>query len=195
MDTLVRLGDYGFVDLLCGEERGTRRIRPGLDSLRGMRFEVFPRRLQQELAGYCRGGGRLFLSGSYIGSDPFAGPTADSSGQVFVRDVLRYSWAASHACVTGSVEPAGDAFLPQVGDIRFQTRPGPQLYGAEAVDALSPAPGGTVLLRYAENQFSAAVGFRKEYGVLACGFPFETILQPAVRDAFMQAVLKYLSTE
>jgi hypothetical protein len=195
MDTMVRLSDYSFVDFLFGEERGTPRVRQMLDSVRGMRFEVFPRSLQEHLTAYCRGGGKLFLSGSYIGSDPFAGPTADSSGKAFVRDVLRYSWAASHAGAAGAVEPAADSFLPRGSEILFQTRSDPFVYGAEAVDALIPAPGATVLLRYAENQFAAAVGFRTEYGVLACGFPFETIRRSEMRDALMQAVLKFLNPD
>ena len=62
----------------------------------------------------------------------------------------------------------------------------------ESPDAITPMAGGQQLLRYQENEFGAAVGYRKNYGIVAMGFPFETILDEGVRVKLMQGVFKYL---
>jgi hypothetical protein len=36
------------------------------------------------------------------------------------------------------------------------------------------------------------VGYRKSYGLVVMGFPFETIIDPALRTELMQGVLRYL---
>jgi hypothetical protein len=62
----------------------------------------------------------------------------------------------------------------------------------ESVDALAPAGGSRVLLRYSENSFGAAVGARGESGVVVFGFPFETIETERRREEVMGAVVQYL---
>ena len=49
-----------------------------------------------------------------------------------------------------------------------------------------------VLLRYGENNFSSAVGYKSNYGVVSFGFPFETILGEKNRIEIMKSVLNYL---
>jgi hypothetical protein len=48
------------------------------------------------------------------------------------------------------------------------------------------------LLRYAENNMSAGVAYRGEYGVVTFGFPFETITRAEDRDLLMNSILNYL---
>ncbi len=52
--------------------------------------------------------------------------------------------------------------------------------------------GSEVLLRYGENNFSCAVGYKDKYGVVSFGFPFETILGEKQRTLIMKSVLNYL---
>jgi carbamoylphosphate synthase large subunit len=65
------------------------------------------------------------------------------------------------------------------------------IYAVEAPDAIAPSNGGETILRYKENQFSAAVGYKNNYGVVIFGFPFETILKSEVRNELMRAIIKY----
>jgi hypothetical protein len=51
------------------------------------------------------------------------------------------------------------------------------------------------LLRYNENEFSAAVGFSEGRGVVVFGFPFETINDDIKRNEVMKAVLDYLGVK
>jgi hypothetical protein len=51
------------------------------------------------------------------------------------------------------------------------------------------------LMRYNENEFSAVIGFNVSYGVVAMGFPFETITDEKSRAKLMGAILDYLIIE
>jgi hypothetical protein len=64
------------------------------------------------------------------------------------------------------------------------------VYRVEHPDALDPVEGSETLLRYTDNNMSAGVG-RPGHSVIL-GFPFETILDPATRAAFMRAIVHYL---
>ena len=67
---------------------------------------------------------------------------------------------------------------------------------SKGADALVPADSSaTTLMRYRENNTSAAVAFRASYGVVAMGFPFECIVEPGVRDQMMKKILKYLTED
>jgi hypothetical protein len=78
-------------------------------------------------------------------------------------------------------------------EFRFNTGLDPQLYTVEGADALEPADSTAItLMRYAENNMSAAVAFRGTYGVVSLGFPFETLVEQQMRDAMMKRILNYL---
>jgi hypothetical protein len=66
------------------------------------------------------------------------------------------------------------------------------IYAAEAPDAIAPVNKSESLLRYNENYYSAAVGYKYEYGIVAFGFPYETILSERDRILVMKAILGYL---
>jgi carbamoylphosphate synthase large subunit len=75
----------------------------------------------------------------------------------------------------------------------FNTDFSPDIYTVEGADALEPADSSAItLLRYAENNMSAGVAYRGEYGVVAIGFPFETISRAEDRDLLMSKLLNYL---
>ncbi len=76
--------------------------------------------------------------------------------------------------------------------LEFNTSFNDSIYKVEAPDAIAGINGGEILLRYSENNFSAAVGYKGNYGVVALGFPYETILGEKQRYEVMNSVLKYL---
>jgi hypothetical protein len=82
------------------------------------------------------------------------------------------------------------------GTFRFNTAWHPEIYRVDAPDALKPAGNrGITLLRYNENEFSAAVGYRGGHRSVVFGFPFETIHHEQDRARVMKSVLEFLKPE
>ena len=192
-DGSVDLRPYRLVDLILGEEKKTSWPTPAGDSLHGPRFEALPPGLRAAIDSLLNRQGGLLLSGSYIGSDPCAGRKEEDPGRRFVENRLRYSWTAGHASSDGRLFSSDSRFWPRLQLFSFNTLPDAGIYAAEAPDAIDPVNGGRTILRYAENNYSAAVAWKKGYGVVALGFPFETIRAAADRESIMRAALDYLA--
>jgi hypothetical protein len=194
-DSLVDLQHYQMADLMLGLQRSTPRVRPELDSLRGIRFAAFPLRLRTQLKRFVEGTGALLVSGSFVGSDLFATLPHDSSGMLFARDVLKCTWVTGHASRTGSIAPVAPAFPGDSTAVSYCVDLNDRIYAVESPDALAPVKGGSTLLRYAENLFGAAVGFKGTRNVVVMGFPFETITTQSARDKVMKGVVRYFGGE
>jgi len=192
MERRVDLRSYGLVDLILGKQRETPWPKPAMDTLRGLRFEVFPPPLRDALKEYLGGGGRLFLSGAYLASDPFAAGKRDSSAVRFVRENLHYALVTDHAARSGRVMPVLEGFFPSQEFIGFQPEGTETNYGVESVDAVAPVNGAQLIFRYAENGFGAGTGYRGTHGVIALGFPFEAIPSADTRSELMGGILRYL---
>ena len=79
------------------------------------------------------------------------------------------------------------------GSFRFNTEYSPTIYRVDAPDAIKPAGRqSATLLRYRENEFSAAVGYQGNHRTVIFGFPFETIIGEPERAEVMRAVLEFL---
>ncbi len=191
MDSVVDPLSYSVVDLILGAQRRTPWPKKLPDSLGGHQFETFPSRLQDALTGYCAAGGKLFISGAYVGSDTYLATPPDTPGVAFASRVLHYVWDTDHAATRGTVASDDSLFLPD-GSITYNTEFSKECYAVSAPDAILPTGGAKLLLRYAENNFPAAIGFRGGYRVVVFGFPFETILGEKTRSRVMSAIVRYL---
>ncbi|MDX1701402.1 MAG: hypothetical protein R3250_12335, partial [Melioribacteraceae bacterium] len=189
----VELDKYEIVDLIIGEEKTTNGVKADLDSLSGPKFKVFPEDFNKLLSQYLFQGGNLFLSGSYIGSDVFLNNQFNEEDLNLFKETYKYKLAANHSVKNGEVISVSEHFLPQNYEFRFITELNDSIYNAEAPDALSPTDGSETLLRYKENFFSAAVGYKGKYRLIAFGFPFETIDSHEVRRKVMGGILKYFA--
>jgi hypothetical protein len=192
-DTMVNLSHYRFVDLILGKQKETRWPRPAMDSLRGTMFATFPPGFRSVLTQYCKSGGGLFVTGAYVGTDLFATLKTDSSKIRFAKEILHTTWVTDHAARTGKVSSVSPSFLPPGEWTAFRSDPDREMYGVESPDALGPANGSKLILRYSENQFGAATAFKGEYGVVVFGFPFETIAGAEKRDEVMKAAVSFLT--
>ena len=192
MDSMVRLENYPFVDLILGKEKETHWPKLFGDSVNQVQFRTLPGKLQQIIHEYCNRGGNLFLSGSYIGADLFSHPKEDSASIRYAWKVLHFDWSTDHASRSGKVYSANASLLPRNMELSFNVNLRRDIYAVESPDAIIPIGGSEQLMRYAENQFGAAVGYRKSYGLVIMGFPFETIIDPALRTELMHGVLRYL---
>jgi len=192
MDSLINLNDYRFVDLILGKEKETRWPKAIGDSLNGVQFRTFPPRLQTVLQSYCENGGNLFLSGAYVGTDLFSHPKEDSASIRFAWKVLHFDWSVGHASRSGAVYSTNPSILPKDKAFTFNVELNRRVYSVESPDAIVPRMGSEQILRYNENGFGAGIGYRKNYGLVVMGFPFETVVDSGVRTTLMRGVLRYL---
>jgi hypothetical protein len=106
---------------------------------------------------------------------------------------LKFQWRTSNASRLGQVYSTEPAFASRDQQFRFNTGWDPKLYTVEGADALEPVDSTAItLMRYSENNMSAAVAFRGSYGVLAMGFPFEALVDQQMRDEMMKRIMNYL---
>ncbi|MGE5363356.1 MAG: fibronectin type III domain-containing protein [Bacteroidota bacterium] len=191
-DGMVDLKAYRFTDIIFGEEKETPWQRRQMDSLYGKQYKTFPDKFKDAVKNYLNAGGNLFISGAYIASDLFLNKSEKDPDVLFGKDVLKISFGADHASVTGNVKPAAGNSFGKAGKFSFNTLPSRAIYAVEAPDAIENVKGSATLLRYPENDFSAAVGYKGNYGVVTFGFPFETITGQDKQTMVMEDILKYL---
>ncbi len=189
MSGVIDLNNYKMVDFIFGEEKKT----PGPKYLDKIEFEVFPDLLKQKISDYLNNGGNIFLSGSYIGTDLYSGK--DSTQIKFANDVLKFKLKTGHAVKTGGVFSVNSNFMNRSSNFSFNTEFSDKIYKVEAPDELGSVKDSEVLLRYSENEYSAAVGYKNNYGIVSFGFPFETIIGDTERNMVMKSVLNYLKVK
>ncbi|OGU76376.1 MAG: hypothetical protein A2W11_13890 [Ignavibacteria bacterium RBG_16_35_7] len=191
-DSLIDISKYKLVDLILGEEKVTHWQKPVGDSINGIQFKAFPQEFQKVIENYLKSGGNIFISSSYVGTDLFSNPTPDSSDIKFAKNILKFKWSNGYADKLGKVYSIPSSFTEDSLFINYNTQLNDKIYVVEAPDALYPFDGSETILRYSENNFGAGIGYKKDYGVVVLGFPFETILGDETRNNFMKFILDYL---
>jgi hypothetical protein len=107
--------------------------------------------------------------------------------------VLHFDWSTGHASRSGKVIPVNQSVVSAERILSFNVELNRDIYAVESPDAIVPRDGAGQIFRYDENQFGAGVAYKKEYGVVVLGFPFETVLGADVRSDLMKGILNYLS--
>ncbi|NNE46482.1 MAG: xanthan lyase [Rhodothermales bacterium] len=187
---LVDLSSYDVVDLILGEEKTTYWPRSG----REPEFEALPSAMRARLSDYAHGGGALFVSGAFIGTDLFSAKHDSAGHRVFADSVLHIKWITDHAARLGGVHLSNATFAERVFRFRFNTELGEAVYAVESPDGLGPVgEGASVLMRYDENNLGAGVGYHGQHRAVTLGFPFETVNYRADRRHLMRLVLDFLS--
>ncbi len=192
-DGQVDLSSYKIVDVILGEQKATPWQKSRTDSLLGRSFACFPAKFRKKIQAFAEGGGNLFVSGAYVGSDLFRHAKNNAPEMQFAQSVLGIRWDEGHAARRGKVVSVDPQFWSLQEMLSFNQGYNPKIYTVEAPDALNPAKGAHTIFRYAENSFGAGVAFEGNHKSVVLGFPFETILEKRQRDRFMKAVLKFLS--
>jgi hypothetical protein len=184
IEGLLDLNEYDLVDFLAGEEKTS--YMPKNDTL--PRYQVFRDSMLILLKDYLEQGGNLILSGAHIASD------MHQLGQdSLVAELFKYKWRTSNASRLGRFYFMDAEIAGVDTNFTFNTDIHPAIYTVEGADALEPVDSTSItLLRYAENNKSAGVAYRGDYGVVSLGFPFETILDPGERDFIMEKIVNYL---
>jgi hypothetical protein len=152
--------------------------------------------LQRELRRYVANGGGLFVSGAYVASDNWLSVNATKTDRQFVKEVLKVEWRADRATQDGELKavyaPNNTSFE---GKYRFVQHLNEEIYAVESPDAIVPVgQNAYTVMRYSQNNNSAAVAYLgKDYRVVVCGFPFETLATEDMQQQFMQQVIDFLT--
>lgn len=151
---------------------------PITDVITGAEKRPFSSVMQRRLSEYTARGGRLLISGSYLGS---------SMGGAFAEQVLKYSYGGSLSGIaSGNVTGLGRTF-------NFPTRPNEQTYAVPAPDCLLPVGGAYSTFVYTPGNYGAGIAYRgTDYRTFILGFPLESITGSRERGIIMKGVLDVL---
>jgi hypothetical protein len=193
---LLNTNDYSAVDLILGKEKQTKMGRPGVTPLK---FKTFDADLQKSITDYCKTGGRIFISGSYVASDLWFNPLAPArdSDKIFAQKILKYKWRDNRAAIEGKVKYVASPLTTQQEEFCYYNKPNETSYVVESPDAIEPADScAYTALRYSENNLSAGVVFggseQDHWRTVVFGFPFESLKGDAVRSSMMKKILNFL---
>lgn len=176
---------YQLVDLLYGEEKTTRL--PGKDS--SPLYSIYNEKMVSVLEKYAQLGGNIFISGAYIGSEI----PGDTIMQKRISKLLKMKFRTDHAVKNvGFFSVSGDFNVSGQVNTDYNL----QQYPVESPDAIEPSNAeAKTILRYSENNTSAAIAAKNGYGVVALGFPFEAVKNQSTRDKLMQQIFDYFTKD
>lgn len=173
----VDMKHYTVVDLINGLER--------YDGYTPEYYKSFSPSLMNRLQNYAVQGGRLFVSGSYLGSD-----MQTTEEKAFLANTLKVAYAPNDSIApTADVEGLGLKF-------NYYNTLNETHYAATHPEILQPATDHAICAMQYESGACAAVAFKSGNGsTFTMGFPFECIKDERLRSQLMAGILKYLTEE
>ncbi len=179
---------YPYIDIIFGKERATIL---GNDSTH-YDFACMTPELTDILTGYCLSGGRLLMSGAYIGSDTWQGPRANSAAQTFATDILHLQWKTTRSA-HGQAVAFHHTDAEYANPLSWDSHPNGRCYAVEECDVIAPVGSKAQSLYMYNDKSSAAVAF--DSGLYRCctlGFPIEAITEPKHRYDIMKQIFDFL---
>lgn len=163
----VRLSDYPVTDLITGAEK-----------------QPFSNIMQQLITDYCRRGGNILVSGSYIGSN-MNGPSALN----FTENILKYSFGGSmNGKTSGNIYGANT-------NLTIPCTVNEKTYAVPAPDCLTPIAPAYSTFIYTPGNYSAGIAYKGNYRTFILGFPFESIEGVQKRTRVMSAILGFFGSK
>ena len=193
---ILNTDDYCALDLILGKQKQSKMGRGGITPLK---FKTFDAEMQQAITHYCQAGGRVFVSGSYVGTDLWQNPLAlaNKEDQEFAQRILKYKWRNNKAALEGNIRYVASPLTVEQLHFTYYNKPNEDSYAVESPDAIDPADACTyTAFRYTENNLSAGIVFggneSDRWRSVVLGFPFEAVTDSADRDVLMRKILQYL---
>ena len=171
---LVKPSHYSVIDLMFGLQKD--------DGHSLVRYKTFSALLQRQIRSFIRGGGRLMVSGAYVGS-----ALQKSSEREFLAEVLKSGYA-------GSNRVPADNLVNGLG-ISFDIirKPNASHFAAASVDVVQPSDDNSFCaMQYADGTDAAVAYDGSDYKCFTMGFPFECINSLKARRQVMKAVMTFL---
>ena len=163
----VRLTDYPVTDLIMGAEK-----------------QAFSPIMQQLITDYCRRGGNILISGSYIGSN-----MNSPSALGFTENILKYSFGGSMGGKTSGTIYGANTHFTIPCTVNEKT------YAVPAPDCLTPVAPAYSTFIYTPGNYSAGIAYKGNYRTFVLGFPFESIEGVQQRTRIMSAILGFFGSK
>ena len=163
----VRLTDYPVTDLIMGAEK-----------------QAFSPIMQQLITDYCRRGGNILVSGSYIGSN-----MNSPSALGFTENILKYSFGGSMGGKTSGTIYGANTHFTIPCTVNEKT------YAVPAPDCLTPVAPAYSTFIYTPSNYSAGIAYKGNYRTFVLGFPFESIEGVQQRTRIMSAILGFFGSK
>lgn len=183
--------DISFVDLILGKQRQTKL---GSGKIYPLCFKTFTPEVQQLLTAYAQQGTSIFVSGAYVASDLWDNKLAkpQEADLAFAKNILKYQWRNSKAAITGRLSTVRSPLNLTRTEYTYAHTLNPNTYIVEAPDAIEPAcDSAYTVMRYPENNLSAAVAYRGTYKTFVMGIPFESIMDSVKREKLMAEIIRF----
>lgn len=173
-NNLVKLDHYNLVDIAFGLQRN--------DGHSLVVYKTFSETLQSKLRSYAKSGGRILVSGAYVGSD-----MTQPHERSFMSDVLKTTF-------TGTDTSAGNNMVDGLGlsfDIIRQIND--RHFAATSVDRIAACDGRSfAAMRYQDGSTAGVAYDGTDYKSFVMGYPYECINNVRTRQQVMKGLLGFL---
>lgn len=173
-NNLVKLDHYNLVDIAFGLQRN--------DGHSLVVYKTFSETLQNKLRSYAKSGGRILVSGAYVGSD-----MTQPHERSFMSDVLKTTF-------TGTDTNAGNNMVDGLGlsfDIIRQIND--RHFAATSVDRIAACDGRSfAAMRYQDGSTAGVAYDGTDYKSFVMGYPYECINNVRTRQQVMKGLLGFL---
>lgn len=173
-NNLVKLDHYNLVDIAFGLQRN--------DGHSLVVYKTFSETLQSKLRSYAKSGGRILVSGAYVGSD-----MTQPHERSFMSDVLKTTF-------TGTDTNAGNNMVDGLGlsfDIIRQING--RHFAATSVDRIAACDGRSfAAMRYQDGSTAGVAYDGTDYKSFVMGYPYECINNVRTRQQVMKGLLGFL---
>lgn len=173
-NNLVKLDHYSLVDIAFGLQRN--------DGHSLVVYKTFSETLQSKLRSYAKSGGRILVSGAYVGSD-----MTQPHERSFMSDVLKTTF-------TGTDTNAGNNMVDGLGlsfDIIRQLND--RHFAATSVDRFAACDGRSfAAMRYQDGSTAGVAYDGTDYKSFVMGYPYECINNVRTRQQVMKGLLGFL---
>lgn len=173
----IDLSRYDVVDLILGLEKE--------DAANTKYYKTFSDVMQQRLQAYCNGGGKLLISGSYLGSDMINSVQNNN----FIQSTLKYQY--SHNLQGREISSVAGLGEPFSLSRHFNA----DYYPLMAPESLYPVDNAFTALVYQPDNTSAAIAYKGSYSTFVMGFPFENISAEKDRNKIMASILNFFESK
>lgn len=169
---LIDISRYACADLILGLERN--------DGYSLGHFKTLRPTLRKKIEAFALSGGRLIVSGAYVGSD-----MTDNGERSWMNRILKTDYACPDSAGAEQISGLGTAFA-------IHRTPCAKHYAAPHTDVLSPTGGAWCAMQYADGTSAAVAYGGNDYKCFTMGFPLECIKDRRTMRSIMGGILKFV---